>query len=113
MSTEPLQDEKQAELLRHIDRLEIIGQKWLGSFNKTQSSNSTVNISAGSWVGVVLMISAAFVLGYSMATSTNLSREISTIESKQVDQGDKLDAIYMMAPQLNKPKEKTDEHAKQ
>ena len=105
-------ESRESELRDQLDRLETMGTDWLKSLKRTDSSSkSIVNISAGSWVGVTLMIAAAFVLGYSLASSMNLSREMSTIESKQVDQGDKLDAIYMMAPQL-KPKEKTDDHDK-
>ena len=103
-------ESRESELKEQLDRLESMGTEWLrGLKRQDNSSRSIVNISAGSWMGVLLMISSAFVLGIAMATSFQVSGRMTKIEGKQDEQDQYLHAIYMMAPQL-KPKEKTDGH---
>jgi hypothetical protein len=117
MSTES-QVDIQKELDDQLNRLESL----LSPVAINRSGNSTINVNAGSWMGVLLMIASAFVLGFSMATSHSVTTQLAKdelqqssrmgkIEAKQDEQDQYLHAIYMMAPQL-KPKEKTDEHAK-
>lgn len=104
MSTEPLQDEKHSELLKHIDRLEQLGQKWIGSLGRTQSGNATIEVHAGSigvWIAVTCCITM-FVVGMAMAVLGGLAY---TSTQQRLDRmQDYLNAIYMQAPQL-KPKE--------
>lgn len=106
MSMEPLQDEKQAELLKHIDRLESLGQEWLGSFGRTQSGNAIIQVHAGSigvWIAMTCCITM-FVIGIAMAVLGGLAY---TSTQQRLDRmQDYLNAIYMQAPQL-KPKETT------
>jgi hypothetical protein len=103
MSTEPSSRDPLAELVHESIKL---GE--LRSHNVNRSSISVVHVSAGSWMAVILMFAAAFVLGIALATSFDVSGRMTKIEGKQDEQDQYLHAIYMMAPQL-KPKEKTDE----
>lgn len=106
MSTEPSVRDPIEELIKESMKL---GEIRSGSHTVDRSGISVVHISAGSWMGVILMFAAAFVLGIAMATSFQVAGRMTKIEGKQDEQDQYLHAIYMMAPQL-KPKDKTDDH---
>lgn len=104
MSKETHTADAEAELIRQMDRLESLGKKWLGSFDRAQSGNATIEIHAG---GIGMWISATccavmFVVGMAMAIIGGMAY---TSTQQRLDRmQDYLNAIYTQAPQL-KPKD--------
>lgn len=101
---------QESDLREQLDRLEILGEKWLAKLNESRPTTATVGsativIQAGGFFALILFFVAAITLGMSIATAFEISPRMDKIEQKQDEQSQYLNAIYMMSPQL-KPKEK-------
>jgi len=101
---------QESELKEQLDRLEILGNRWLTGIKKVDSNNSTVGsativVQSGGFFALILFFVASITLGITIALSLSMYSRMSKIETKQDEQSQYLNAIYMMAPQL-KPEEK-------
>lgn len=105
-------ESQETELQEQLDRLEVLGNRWLKQVDATASSNSignaTIVVQAGGFFALILFFVVAVTLGLTIAMSLGVYSRMSKIETKQDEQSQYLNAIYMMAPQL-KPEEKKNE----
>lgn len=103
----------ETELKEQLDRLEVLGNQWLGSIDKPSGNgntfgNATIVVHAGGFFALILFFVVSVTLGLTIAMSLGVYSRMSKIETKQDEQSQYLNAIYMMAPQL-KPEEKKNE----
>ncbi len=92
------------KLLLQVDRA-----KMFMPTSETQS-NSTVNVNAGGpavWACATLCAMSFLLCGFTLYIVTDLkTNDFSRIEQNDRDQGNQLNAIYMMAPHLKPEKKK-------
>jgi tetrahydromethanopterin S-methyltransferase subunit B len=101
-------ESQETDLHEQLDRLETLGNQWLNQVNRTATSNNTIGnativVQAGGFFALVLFFVVSVTLGITIAMSLSVYSRMSKIETKQDEQSQYLNAIYMMAPQL-KPK---------
>lgn len=101
-------ESQETELRDQLDRLETLGNKWLdqvGNTKTTTMGNATIVIQSGGLFALIIFFVASVTLGISLAMTLGISSRMSKIETKQDEQSQYINAIYMMAPQL-KPEDK-------
>lgn len=103
------------DLKEQLDRLEKLGQQWLHILDASDNrggnvGNATIQVQAGGFFALILFFVVSVTLGITIAMSLGVYSRMSKIETKQDEQSQYLNAIYMMAPQL-KPVEKKNEPA--
>lgn len=104
---------QESDLKEQLDRLEKLGQQWLRILDAPDMrggnvGNATIQVQAGGFFALILFFVVSVTLGITIAMSLGVYSRMSKIETKQDEQSQYLNAIYMMAPQL-KPSEKKDE----
>lgn len=99
---------QESELKEQLDRLDFLGKRLISQLKTADTStntfgNATIVVQAGGFFALILFFVVSVTLGITIAMSLSVYSRMSKIETKQDEQSQYLNAIYMMAPQL-KPK---------
>ena len=104
---------QESELREQLDRLDYLGNRLISQMKTADSGtnsigNATIVVQAGGFFALILFFVVSVTLGITIALSLSMYSRMAKIETKQDEQSQYLNAIYMMAPQL-KPEEKKNE----
>lgn len=100
---------QESDLREQLDRLDFLGKRLISQLKTADTGtntigNATIVVQTGGFFALILFFVVSVTLGITIAMSLSVYSRMSKIETKQDEQSQYLNAIYMMAPQL-KPKE--------
>lgn len=86
--------------------------KWMRTIESSKDTphnsigNATIVVQTGGFFALILFFVVSVTLGITIAMSLSVYSRMSKIETKQDEQSQYLNAIYMMAPQLKQKESK-------